>query len=100
MLHASFEMLLMQVGCIDFVATTTAIAAVAGIGPMKELHATRPDPQICVPSKLGVMALGYLYGCLAQSAVVVILVTRGWYPGSDGTPDYVGCFLPLQRLQA
>lgn len=79
----------MQLGCIDFIAMTTAIAAVAGIGPKKQLHPTRPDPQICVPSKLGVMAVGYLYGYFAQAAVISILATRVWYRGSDGTSDYV-----------
>lgn len=86
----------MQLGCIDFIAMTTAIAAVAGIGPKKELHPIRPDPQICVPSKLGVMAFGYLYGYLAVAGVMAILLTRDWYPGSNRTPQYVSPNLPLQ----
>ena len=92
--------LCVQLGCIDFIAMTTAFAAVAGIGPMKELHPTRPDPQICVPSKLGVMALGYLYGFLTQCAVVAVLVTQAWFQGSNKSPDYVSCTLTLERPQA
>ena len=87
-------------GCIDFIGVTTAVAAVAGIGPMKQLHPIRPDPQICAPSKLGVMAVSYLYGWMTQTAVLLILISSTWYQGSNQTADYVSTLLPPNELQA
>ena len=89
-----------QMGCIDFIGMTTAIAAVAGIGPMKQLHPIRPDPQICVPSKLGVVAVSYLYGCMTQAAVLLILISSAWYQGSNQIADYVSILLLRHELQA
>lgn len=94
-LCVSLWLLCMQLGCIDFIAMTTAIAAVAGIGPKKDLHPIKPDPQICVPSKLGVMAFGYLIGYVVQSAIIAILCSRDWYQGSNSFPQYVSHTLPL-----
>ena len=79
---------------------TTAIVAVAGIGPMKQLHPIKPEPQICVPFKLVVVAVGFLYGFLAQAAVVAVLVTGNWYLGSNGRADYVSHPLPSCHLHA
>lgn len=98
-LCVSLWLLCMQLGCIDFIAMTTAIGAVGGIGPKKDLHPIKPDPQICVPSKLGLMAFGYLIGCVVQSAIIAILCSRDWYHGSNSVPYDVSPTLPHSMLQ-
>ena len=68
---------------------TMGAAAAAGIGPMKRLRPTRPNPQICTRPELIVIAVSYLYSCAAQAVVLAILLTRTWFHNGTGLPRYV-----------